>query len=91
MMRWRITVSKNDGTTETYEIGATQIVHFEQKWKKGLAKAFTADPRMEELFWLAWEAERSNGVTVPVFGDAYFDTLLNVEVEPVENPHAGTR
>jgi hypothetical protein len=45
---------------------------------------------MEELFWLAWEAERSNGVTVPVFGDAYFDTLINVEVEPVENPLAGT-
>jgi hypothetical protein len=90
VISWSLAVSKTDGTTATYVIGPRQIVAFERHWKIGLAKAFTNEQKMEHLFWLAWEAERSSGITVPTFGDAYLDTLANVEIDAVSNPSDGT-
>jgi hypothetical protein len=90
MIVWQLTVTKVDGSVNTYTVGPRQIVAFERQWKVGLAKAFQVEQKMEHLFWLAWEAERASGSTVPPFGDAYLDSLLNVEIDTVANPSAGT-
>jgi hypothetical protein len=86
MITWQLKVTKNDGSTNTYTVGPRQIVAFERHWKIGLAKAFQVEQKMEHLFWLAWEAERSAGNVVPLFGDAYLDTLANVEIDNLTNP-----
>jgi len=90
MIAWQLKVTKTDGTDAVHTIGPRQIVAFERHWKTGLAKAFQVDQKMEHLFWLAWEAERASGVTVPPFNDAYLDTLANVEIVSTDNPSVGT-
>jgi len=90
VISWQLKVSKVDGSVEMLAVGPRQIVAFERHWKIGLAKAFTVEQRMEHLFWLAWEAERSAGRIVPLFGDDYFETLANVEVVGATVPFVET-
>jgi len=86
MITWQLKVTKTDGSINTFLVGPRQIVAFERYWKMGLLKAFQNEQRMEHLFWLAWEAERSTGNVVPLFSEAYFDTLINVEIDETSHP-----
>jgi hypothetical protein len=56
------------------------IVAFEQKYNKGLAKLLSEDQKLEHIYWLGWEALKSNGHIVKPFGPEFLDSIKSVEL-----------
>jgi hypothetical protein len=88
MISWSITVTKTDGSVETYPVTPRVIVSFERHFKTGLGQAFANEQKLEHVYWLAWEAERASGKLVKLF-DEYLDTVASVEVTTT-SPSDGT-
>lgn len=77
----QIKVILAEGDVEkVYPLTPRIIVAFEQKFNKGLAKLLAEDQKMEHVFWLGWEALKSNGHIVKPFGADFLDTIKNVEL-----------
>lgn len=76
----KLKVTMVDGIS--HEIAVTPKLQwaFEIYAKKGFHKAFNEDSKQTDLFYLAYEGLRQNGVTVKPFGEAFLDTLQDVEV-----------
>jgi hypothetical protein len=55
--------------------------------KTGFHKRFRDEEKQSDVYWLAWEAERRSGVTVPPFGEKYLETLSKVEVLDADSPN----
>mgnify|MGYP001226871162 CR=1 FL=1 len=85
MQGWAVKVIKNDGSEATFPVTPKVIVAFERFHKTGLGKAFTDNQRMEHVYWLGWEAERTAGNTVPVF-DTWLESVDAVEVLDGSDP-----
>ena len=81
-----ITVVKVDGSRETYAILPKTIVAFERHYKTGLEKVGN-EGRMEHVYWLAWDAERTVGKVVKPF-DSWLDDLVSADVEEDAAPLA---
>lgn len=79
MQGWAVKVIKNDGAEATFPVTPKVIVAFERFHKTGIGKAFSENQKMEHVYWLGWEAERTAGNTVPVF-DTWLDSVDAVEV-----------
>jgi len=76
-----IKVVLNEGDVEkVFPLSPRIIVAFEQKFNKGLAKLLAEDQRLEHIYWLGWEALKSNGHIVKPFGPDFLDTIKNVEL-----------
>jgi hypothetical protein len=88
MISWNIKIKKADGSVETFPVTPRVIVAFERHFKTGLANAFANEQRLEHIYWLAWEAERTSGKLMKLFDD-YLDTIASVELETV-SPSDGT-
>ena len=69
-----------DGTSHEIEVTPKLQWAFEVYAKKGFHKAFIEDQKQSDLYWLAYEGLRQNGITVKPFGEAFLDTLKDVEV-----------
>ena len=69
-----------DGTSQVIDVTPKLQWAFENYAKKGFHKAFIEDQKQSDIFWLAWEGLRQNGVTVKPFGEAFLDSLKDVEV-----------
>ena len=69
-----------DGTEHQFPLRPRVIVAFEQKFGKGMGKLLSEDQRVEHLYYLGWETLKANGIVVPTFGNAFFDTLKTVEL-----------
>ena len=85
MAKLRVTTSDNN--VAEYEITPLIEYAFEQYAKKGFHKALMEDQKQSDIYWLCWEAMRRSGVTVKPFGEAFLETLMNVEVldsDPLE-------
>jgi hypothetical protein len=80
MKTWRITVKKQDGNPETYNVTPRTIVAFERHFKVGLASAFANEQKMEHLYWLGWDAERVAGKVVPLF-DRWLEEVETVDID----------
>lgn len=76
----RLKIVRASGEETLHDITPSIEYAFELYAKKGFYKAFTEDPKMSDLYWLAWETLRKSGETVPTFGTAFLDTLTKVEV-----------
>lgn len=85
MQGWSVKVIKNDGSEATFPVTPKVIVSFERVHKTGVGKAFTENQKMEHVYWLGWEAERSAGHTVPVF-DTWLEDISAVEVLDNSDP-----
>ncbi len=83
-VRWKVTVVRDDATTDTFIVRPKTIVAFERHFKIGLAQAFSRDQKQEHVYWLGWEAERFAGNVVKPF-DQWLETLVSVgiEVDPI--------
>ena len=46
----------------------------------GTSKVFRETEGKTVFYWLAWEALRSNGVSVPLFGPEFIKSLIDVDV-----------
>ena len=84
----QLRITRASGDTTTHAITPAIEYAFEQNKKKGFAKALMEDQMQSDIFWIAWEAIRRSGETVPVFGTAFVDTLTKVEVLDDEVPNA---
>lgn len=76
----KLKVNMADGTTHEVPVTPKLQWAFEIYAKKGFHRAFNEDGKQSDLFWLAWEGLRQNGITVKPFGEAFLDTLQDVEV-----------
>ncbi len=89
MTKWRIKVTKTDGSVGEYEVTPRTVVAFERFFKVGLAAAFSNDQKMEHLYWLAWDSERVSGAVVPLF-DKWLETVVSVDLADDVAPLDGT-
>lgn len=76
----KLKVELNDGTSHDIQITPKLQWAFENYAKKGFHRAMVEDQKQSDMFWLAWEGLRQNGVTVKPFGEAFLDTLKDVDV-----------
>ncbi|MGA1037985.1 MAG: hypothetical protein ACO3VQ_09265 [Ilumatobacteraceae bacterium] len=79
-VRWKVTIVRDDQTTDTFTVRPKTIVAFERHFKVGLAQAFSRDQKQEHVYWLGWESERAAGNVVKPF-DQWLDTLVSVGIE----------
>lgn len=76
----KLKVTLVDNTVHEIQITPKLEWAFEIYAKKGYYQAFTVDPKQTDMYWLAWEGLRQNGITVKPFGGDFLDTLKSVEV-----------
>jgi hypothetical protein len=76
----KLKVTRVDGTVNDYEITPIIEYAFENYAKKGFHRALIEDQKQSDIYWLCWESIRRSGETVKPFGEAFIETLRNVEV-----------
>ena len=76
----KLKVTRVDGAVGEYEITPVIEYAFEQYAKMGFHKAIVENQKQSDIYWLCWEAIRRSGETVKPFGEAFIETLRNVEV-----------
>lgn len=85
MQGWAVKVIKDDGSEATFPVTPKVIVAFERFHKTGIGKAFSENQKMEHVYWIGWEAERTAGNTVPVF-DTWLEHVSEVDVLDGSDP-----
>jgi hypothetical protein len=83
----KLRVTKASGDVSEHDISPALEYAFEQQFKSGFHKRFRDEERQSDIYWLAWEAERRAGITVPPFGDKYLETLSKVEILDADAPN----
>jgi hypothetical protein len=83
----KLKVTRADGQVGEYSITPLVQYGFEIYAKKGFHKAFIEDSMQSHIFWLAWECIRRSGETVPMFGEKFIETLIDVEVLDDNSPN----
>ena len=83
----KLKIVRQDGSVLEGEITPAVEYAFEQYAKMGFHKSFRDQELQSHVYWLAWEAERRSGVTVPPFGEKYLETLSKVEVLDADSPN----
>jgi len=76
----KLKVTRVDGAVNEYEITPVIEYAFEQYAKKGFHRALIEDQKQSDIYWLCWESIRRSGETVKPYGEAFIETLRNVEV-----------
>jgi hypothetical protein len=76
----RLKITRASGEESIHSITPSIEFAFEVYAKKGFYRAFSEDQKQSDVYWLAWECLRKDGITVPTFGAAFIDTLAKVEV-----------
>ena len=76
----RLKIKRATGEVTEHQITPRIEYAFEIYAKKGFHKAFRDDEKQSDVYWLAWECLKASGVTVPMFGAEFLDTLARVEV-----------
>jgi hypothetical protein len=76
----KLKVTRVDGSVNEYEITPIIEFAFENYAKKGFHRALIEDQKQSDIYWLCWESIRRSGETVKPYGEAFIETLRNVEV-----------
>lgn len=76
----KLKVDLVDGNTYQIDITPKLQWAFENYAKMGFHKAFITEQKQSDIYWLAWEGLRQNGHAPKPFGEAFLDTLKDVEV-----------
>jgi hypothetical protein len=83
----KLKITKASGEIAEYEISPAIEFAFEQNFKSGFHKRFRDEEKQSDVYWLAWESERRAGITVPLFGEKYLETLSKVEILDADSPN----
>jgi hypothetical protein len=83
----KLKITKASGEVNEYDITPAIEFAFEREMKSGFHKYFREEEKQTGVYWLAFEAERRNGVTVVPFGEKYLETLAKVEILDADNPN----
>lgn len=83
-MELTITVTTVD---ETYQVTTTPwvIMAWERKYKTKVSKVATDGLGLEDLAYLAWEASKTSGRTVPMSFDAFAQSIKGLELGGDDN------
>jgi len=76
----KLKITRANGDVTEHQITPRIEYAFELYAKMGFHKAFRDLERQTDVYFLAHECLRSAGITVPVFGAEFLDTLAKVEV-----------
>ena len=76
----KLKVTRTDGSVGEYKITPLIQYGFELYAKKGFHKAIMEDQKQSDIYWLCWEAIRRSGEVVKPFGEAFIETLADVEI-----------
>ena len=85
-----LTIEYSDGKTVTRTILPKTLVAFERHFSMGIG-AISSETRMEHIFWLAWDAERTVAAATqppadwPEFDDSLGD-VVSVNAEDDATP-----
>ena len=83
----KLKITRANGDVIEHQITPRIEYAFELYAKMGFHKAFRDLERQTDVYFLAHECLRSAGITVPIFGAEFLDTLSKVEVlddDPLE-------
>ncbi len=80
----KVTVERAGGERDTYTVKPVTVVAFERQFGVGLG-SLSHDPKMEYIYWLAWDAERRSGKVVPTF-DSWLENIEAVDSEDEPDP-----
>jgi hypothetical protein len=76
----KLKITRANGDVTEHQITPRIEYAFELYAKMGFHKAFRDLERQTDVYFLAHECLRSAGITVPIFGAEFLDTLAKVEV-----------
>ena len=76
----KLKITRANGDVTEHQITPRIEYAFELYAKMGFHKAFRDLERQTDVYFLAHECLRSAGITVPVFGAEFLETLAKVEV-----------
>ena len=76
----KLKITRANGEVSEHRITPGIEYAFELVHKAGISKELRETEKQTSIFWLAWEALRRSGATVPTFGPEFVDTLESVEV-----------
>ena len=76
----KLKITRANGEVTEHQITPRIEYAFELYAKMGFHKAFRDLERQTDVYFLAHECLRSAGITVPIFGAEFLDTLAKVEV-----------
>lgn len=65
----RLRVEPPEGDAYEVSISLKTAIGFEREFKTTLAAAFSSDPSIEHICWLAWTATRESGRVVKLFDE----------------------
>lgn len=85
LQQLKAVVTKTDGTSTEYPITPKTVVAFERNFKTGLGVAFSNEQKIEHVYWLAWDAERTAGNVVPLF-DKWLEDILHADIKSESGP-----
>jgi hypothetical protein len=88
LMGAKVTITKLDGTKETYPILPVTNVAFERQYRMGMGQA-AKEPHSEHTYWIAWDCERRSGKVVKPF-DEWLETVADVTADREPNPFDGS-
>jgi|TARA_Y100000401_G_C8215357_1_gene170558 hypothetical protein len=89
----RLQVQPTNGDTYSVAITLKTAIAFEREFKTTLAGAFSDNPSIEHICWLAWHGTRESGRVVKLFDewvthDIEDITLLEEEADPLASTSA---
>jgi len=85
-MQLNLKLTSIDGTSTEISTTLSTIVAWERKFKRK-ASQMSEGVGVEDLMFLAWEATRASGITVPLF-DKFIEGMANIEVIENNDPKA---
>ena len=82
-MKLRFTITPNEGDPYQVTTNLAITVAWERKYKRRVSQAAHEGLSTEELLFMAYEAAKRSGITVPLTLDSFIDTVDEYEIESV--------
>lgn len=83
----KLKITRASGEVSEHLITPVIEYAFEQYAKTGFMKAFRDNEKQSDVYWLAWECLRRDGISVKPFGTDFLETLQSVEIMDAEYPN----
>ena len=79
----RLSVEPPEGDPYTVKVTLRTAIAFEREFKTTLAGAFSENPSIEHLCWIAWTATRESGRVVKLFDD-WVAEIVDIQLEETD-------
>ncbi len=76
----RLKISTKEGKTETLEVTPAIECAAEAEWKAGFYARLREQEKQSDLYWVAHQCMKRKGLTQLEFGDAFLETLKEVDI-----------